>query len=82
MNTETKSIEEIGWDKAYDLARRLGSLQGTTKVLLEYGNLEDRVFKTLAEGLIGVLDSESENDTDTHMWIMALAEKRNIELNA
>jgi len=82
MNTETTSIEEIGWNKAYDLSRRLGSLQGTIKVLLEWGELNDSAFKVLAESLIATLDPESEWDINSHMFIMALAEKRNIEIDA
>ena len=82
MNTETTSTEYNVLDHALKLARGLGSLQGTSKILLEYGNLNDEAFKTLAEGLIETLDHESEWDVNSHMWIMSLAESRNIELNA
>lgn len=82
MNTETTNTEYNVLDHAMKLASNLGSLRGTAKVLLEYGNLDDAVFKTLAEGLIETLDHESEWDVNSHMWIMSLAEARNIELNA
>ena len=82
MNTETTSTEYNVLDHALKLARNLGGLQGTSKILLEYGNLDDAAFKTLAEGLIETLDHESEWDVNSHMWIMSLAEKRNIELDA
>ena len=82
MNTETTSTEYNVLDHALKLARNLGGLQGTAKILLEYGNLDDSNFKLLAEGLIETLDPESEWDVNSHMWIMSLAEKRNIELDA
>ena len=82
MNTETTSTEYSVLDHAFKLARNLGGLQGTSKILLEFGNLDDAAFKTLAEGLIETLDPESEWDVNSHMWIMSLAEKRNIELDA
>ena len=82
MNEETTSTEYNVLDHAFKLARNLGSLQGTSKILLEYGNLDDSNFKLLAEGLIETLDPENEWDINSHMWIMSLAEARNIELNA
>ena len=82
MNTEATSTEYNVLDHALKLARNLGGLQGTSKILLEYGNLDDAAFKTLAEGLIETLDHESEWDVNSHMWIMSLAEARNIELDA
>ena len=82
MNTETTSTEYSVLDHAFKLARNLGGLQGTIKVLLEYGNLDDSNFKLLAESLIDTLDHESEWDVNSHMWIMSLAEARNIELDA
>ena len=82
MNTEATSTEYNVLDHAFKLARNLGGLQGTSKILLEYGNLDDSNFKLLAEGLIETLDPESEWDVNSHMWIMSLAEARNIELNA
>ena len=82
MNTETTNTEYNVLDHAMQLASNLGSLRGTAKVLLKYGNLDDAAFKTLAEGLIETLDHESEWDVNSHMWIMSLAEARNIKLNA
>lgn len=82
MNTETTSTEYSVLDHAFKLARNLGGLQGTSKILLEYGNLDDSNFKLLAESLIDTLDHENEWDINSHMWIMSLAEKRNIELDA
>ena len=41
MNTETTSTEYSVLDHAFKLARNLGGLQGTAKILLEYGNLDD-----------------------------------------
>jgi len=82
MNTETTSTDYNVLDHAMKLARGLGGLQGTIKVLLEYGNLDDSAFKVLAEAYIETLDPENDHDINSHMFIMSLAENRNIELDA
>ena len=82
MNTETTSTEYSILNHSMRLARSLGGLQGTVRVLLEYGKLDDAAFKTLAEAYIETLDPEYEYDVNAHMFVMSLAEARNIELNA
>ena len=80
MNTEATSTEYNVLDHALKLARNLGGLQGTSKILLEFGNLDDAAFKTLAEVVIETLDPESEFDFKTHSELIGMAGIRGIEL--